>query len=156
MKSVAKQKGACAKMGKYKLNDEGPATSSMPHPTDFLAQHEEGNFKRNKNIFRAHTSFGPATKPKLKVSSIMANNKTPVPTTTAPVVVTPKKEPIPSDIADQLQTSKNERAAADYEKRKAGIPAKKAGGCVKMSAGGSASSRGDGCCVKGKTKGRIC
>ena len=31
----------------------------------------------------------------------------------------------------------------------------KKGGCVKMSKGGSASSRADGCATKGKTKGRI-
>jgi len=67
----------------------------------------------------------------------------------------PNKEAVPSDIADQLQTAKNQKAAADYEKRNAGVPAKKAGGCVKMAKGGSVSSRADGCCIKGKTKGRM-
>lgn len=42
------------------------------------------------------------------------------------------------DMADQMQTEN-----------------KKKGGCVKMAAGGSASSRADGCAVRGKTKGRI-
>lgn len=32
----------------------------------------------------------------------------------------------------------------------------KAGGCVKMAAGGSASSRADGIAVRGKTRGTIC
>ena len=32
---------------------------------------------------------------------------------------------------------------------------KKAGGCVKMAKGGSASARADGCAVRGKTKGRM-
>ena len=31
----------------------------------------------------------------------------------------------------------------------------KCGGSVKMAKGGAISSRGDGCCVKGKTKGRM-
>ena len=62
--------------------------------------------------------------------------------------VAPKKEAVPSDIADQLQTAKNEKAAADYEKRKAGVPGKKKGGCVKM-------ARGGGIEVRGKTKGRF-
>lgn len=31
----------------------------------------------------------------------------------------------------------------------------KAGGCVKMAKGGSASSRADGCAQRGKTKGRM-
>jgi hypothetical protein len=31
----------------------------------------------------------------------------------------------------------------------------KKGGCVKMSKGGSASSRADGCAVKGKTRGKM-
>ena len=62
-------------------------------------------------------------------------------------VVAPKKEAVPSDIADQLQTAKNEKAAADYEKRKAGIPGKKKGGvCM---------ARGGGIEVRGKTKGRF-
>lgn len=38
----------------------------------------------------------------------------------------------------------------------AGLPeGKKKGGCVKMAKGGSASSRGDGCAVRGKTKGKM-
>jgi hypothetical protein len=71
------------------------------------------------------------------------------------VVAPPKKEVVPSDIADQLQTMRNEKAAADYEKRKAGVPSKKAGGTVKMAKGGTASSRADGCCTKGKTRGKM-
>lgn len=58
-----------------------------------------------------------------------------------------EKEPIPSDIADKLQTMKNNRAADQYEKNKTF----KSGGKV-----GSASKRADGCCVKGKTRGKMC
>jgi hypothetical protein len=32
----------------------------------------------------------------------------------------------------------------------------KKGGCVKMAKGGTASSRADGCAIKGKTRGKIC
>jgi len=35
------------------------------------------------------------------------------------------------------------------------VMGKKAGGCIKMAKGGMASSRADGCCIKGKTKGRM-
>jgi hypothetical protein len=75
----------------------------------------------------------------------------------------------PSDIADKLQTMKNQRAAKDFEKRKAQANAdavkgvktgihNKAGGAIKMAKGGSvssASARADGCATKGKTKGRM-
>ena len=150
MKSVAKQKGACAKMGKYKLNDEGPATSSMPHPTDFLAQHEEGNFKRNKNIFRAHTSFGPATKPKLKVNSIMAKT------------IQPYEAEVDEGSATPTPKPKKPAPKLPPEAENDGPPTDSKGNYIKprpYAKGGSvssASSRGDGCCAKGKTKGRIC
>jgi hypothetical protein len=58
-----------------------------------------------------------------------------------------KAEEVPSDIADKLQTMKNNRAADQYEKNKTF----KSGGKV-----GSASKRADGCCVKGKTRGKMC
>jgi hypothetical protein len=83
----------------------------------------------------------------------------------APTVIEPVEE-IPSEIKDKLQTMKNQRAAEDFEKRKAQANAdavkgvktgihNKAGGCVKMAKGGSASARADGCATKGKTKGRM-
>ena len=60
---------------------------------------------------------------------------------------------IPDDIADQLQTQKNEKAYQNYESnRSLGM---KKGGCVKMAKGGTASSRADGCAVKGKTRGKM-
>lgn len=65
------------------------------------------------------------------------------------VVAPPKKEVVPSDIVDKLQDMKNEKAYTDYEKRKAGVPTKKAGGKVKC------MSKGGGCEVRGKTKGRM-
>lgn len=53
-------------------------------------------------------------------------------------------EPVPSDIADQLQDMKNQKAAENYKKTK------------KLAKGGSvkskASSRADGCAVRGKTR----
>jgi hypothetical protein len=60
-------------------------------------------------------------------------------------------EPIPSDIKDKLQDMKNQKAAENYQKTKDN----KKGGMIKMSKGGSASARADGCATKGKTKGRI-
>jgi phage terminase small subunit len=53
---------------------------------------------------------------------------------------------MPSDIKDSLQTTKNKKAAENYEATKE----YKKGGKVS-----SASSRGDGCATKGKTKGRM-
>ena len=53
----------------------------------------------------------------------------------------------PPEIQDKLQTMKNNRAADQYEKNKTF----KSGGKV-----GSASKRADGCCVKGKTRGKMC
>jgi hypothetical protein len=60
-------------------------------------------------------------------------------------------EEIPSEIKDKLQTMKNQRAAENYQKTKDN----KAGGMIKMSKGGSASARADGCAVKGKTRGKM-
>ncbi len=60
-------------------------------------------------------------------------------------------EPIPSEIADKLQDMKNKKAAENYQKTKDN----KAGGVIKMSKGGSASARADGCAVKGKTRGKM-
>ena len=53
---------------------------------------------------------------------------------------------MPADIKDSLQTMKNKKAAENYEATKE----YKKGGSV-----GSASKRADGCCTKGKTKGRM-
>jgi hypothetical protein len=39
--------------------------------------------------------------------------------------------------------------------KKTDMSSLKKGGCAKMAKGGSASSRADGCAVKGKTKGMI-
>jgi hypothetical protein len=66
----------------------------------------------------------------------------------------PKSEPveeIPSEIKDKLQDMKNKKAAENYQKTKDN----KKGGMIKMAKGGSASSRADGCCVKGKTRGKM-
>jgi hypothetical protein len=60
-------------------------------------------------------------------------------------------EPIPSEIIDKLQDMKNKKAAENYQKTKDN----KKGGVIKMAKGGTASSRADGCAVKGKTKGRM-
>ena len=52
-------------------------------------------------------------------------------------LVSPKQEPVPPTPP-------------------AGLPeGKKKGGTIKMAKGGSASSRADGCCIKGKTRGRM-
>ena len=72
------------------------------------------------------------------------------------LVYNPKKDPnwrsikegIPSDIKDQLQTSRNERAAKAYDKRRSEGEDYKKGGMVKS----KASSRADGCAVRGKTR----
>ena len=58
-----------------------------------------------------------------------------------------KAEEVPSDIADKLQTMRNRKGAEQYEATKT----YKSGGKV-----GSASKRADGCCVKGKTRGKMC
>ena len=63
-----------------------------------------------------------------------------------------KAASIPDDIADQLQTSRNERAAKAYDKRRSAGEDYKKGGMVKS----KASSRADGCAVRGKTRGRMC
>ena len=62
------------------------------------------------------------------------------PVTPAPVVVEPV-EPTPADIKDKLQTMKNEKAAKQYETNKT------------YAKGGV--TRGDGCAIRGKTKGRM-
>jgi hypothetical protein len=84
---------------------------------------------------------------------------------------TKKDEETPSDIADQIQDMRNKKAAEDYEKRKtkANEDAKKgvktgifnkAGGAIKMKAGGvtkaKCMAKGGGIEKKGKTKGRMC
>ena len=64
------------------------------------------------------------------------------PVVVAPVVKEPAEE-IPSDVKDKLQDMKNQKAAENYQKTK------------KYAKGGSVSARADGCCVKGKTKGKM-
>lgn len=53
---------------------------------------------------------------------------------------------MPSEIADKLQTMKNIKGAENYEATKT----YKKGGSV-----GSASKPADGCCIKGKTRGKM-
>jgi hypothetical protein len=60
-------------------------------------------------------------------------------------------EEIPSEIKDKLQDMKNKKAAENYQKTKDN----KTGGMIKMSKGGSASSRADGCAQRGKTRGKM-
>jgi hypothetical protein len=54
--------------------------------------------------------------------------------------------PTPPDIADKLQDIQNRKGAEQYEATKT----YKKGGSVS-----SASKRADGCCVKGKTRGKM-
>jgi choline kinase len=61
---------------------------------------------------------------------------------------------VPSEIADKLQTQKNEKAYQNYENNRS-LGMKKGGAVKKMAKGGSASSRADGCCTKGKTRGKM-
>ena len=53
---------------------------------------------------------------------------------------------MPPEIADKLQDIKNRKGAENYEATKT----YKKGGSV-----GSASKRADGCCIKGKTRGKM-
>jgi hypothetical protein len=53
---------------------------------------------------------------------------------------------MPADIKDKKQTMLNQRGAENYEATKT----YKKGGSV-----GSASKRADGCCIKGKTRGKM-
>ena len=56
------------------------------------------------------------------------------------------------EMRDQLMTDKNNRAAAAYEKRRAEGQDFKKGGMVKSAKNKSASSRADGCAIRGKTR----
>ena len=62
-----------------------------------------------------------------------------------------KMQEAKSAAADAKETAKNE---ADYNKSLT-TESKKKGGMTKMASGGSASSRADGCCTKGKTRGKM-
>jgi hypothetical protein len=59
---------------------------------------------------------------------------------------------IPDEIADRLQTQKNEKAYQNYESNRSLGDTFKKGGSVRMSKGGSASKRADGCAIRGKTR----
>lgn len=61
----------------------------------------------------------------------------------------PSKEAMQA-AADAAQARKEEKAQTTKTEM-----GKKKGGCIKMAKGGSASSRADGCAVRGKTKGRM-
>ena len=70
-----------------------------------------------------------------------------------PPVVKPRTE-IPADIKAEMEQAKKDKMQEDNQRRMENevYPVKK------MAKGGnvsSASKRADGCCVKGKTKGRI-
>jgi hypothetical protein len=62
-----------------------------------------------------------------------------------------KMQEAKSAAADAKEAAKNE---ADYNKSLT-TESKKKGGMAKMASGGSASSRADGCCTKGKTRGKM-
>ena len=98
-------------------------------------------------------SLGTADKPKLPEPSLVNEKvKKSVPKKTTPA---PTPTPIPDEIADKLQSQKNEKAYQNYEKNRSLGDVFKKGGCVKMAKGGSASSRGDGCAQRGKTRGKM-
>ena len=81
---------------------------------------------------------------------------------------TPVDEPIPKGKVKAVEPGsdiKIEREPKDPESKSMGVAALKAAGAMmgalktpvkKQAKGGTASSRADGCCVKGKTKGRVC
>ena len=67
-------------------------------------------------------------------------------------IFTPADSPLRTPSAfSKLQET--ERLGGEAKKRL--DSSKKKGGVIKMAKGGSASKRADGCCVKGKTKGRM-
>jgi hypothetical protein len=63
-------------------------------------------------------------------------------------------------IPNEIMKSQDQKREKEEEERKkmaaaGGKPMKKGGAVKKMAKGGSASSRGDGCAQRGKTKGRF-
>ena len=79
-------------------------------------------------------------------------------------------EPVPGMLDPISQAKKDAKDAAEKKAKEKAEPAKpadayikahdeatrfKKGGCVKMAMGGTASSRADGCCQRGKTKGKV-
>ena len=55
--------------------------------------------------------------------------------------------------AEAADAKASAEAGAEYDK--ATTVGKRMGGMTKMASGGSASSRADGCCIKGKTRGKM-
>ena len=68
------------------------------------------------------------------------------------VVYSDSKQAAMNAAKEAKETAKNE---ADYNSSLT-TENKKMGGVAKMASGGSASSRADGCCAKGKTRGKMC
>ena len=85
----------------------------------------------------------------------------------------PLQQDSEGNIIDDVETKKTQKGYANYEadntKKQREMETKdakfketiksgveKIRGVMGMKKGGSASSRADGCCVKGKTKGKIC
>ena len=60
-----------------------------------------------------------------------------------------------SDELDRINKSVDTRGDYDYEPTARMMGMKKGGAVKKMASGGSASSRGDGCAQRGKTRGRM-
>jgi len=67
------------------------------------------------------------------------------------VVYSDSKQAAMDAAKEAKETAKNE---ADYNSSLT-TESKKKGGITKMASGGSASSRADGCCTKGKTRGKM-
>ena len=64
----------------------------------------------------------------------------------------PKVVPMTKEDAEVIDSKEFKKASeATVDKKKGGMVKTK-----KMAKGGTASSRADGCCVKGKTKGTMC
>jgi hypothetical protein len=85
----------------------------------------------------------------------------------------PLQQDSEGNIIDDVETKKTQKGYANYEadnaKKQREMETKdakfketiksgveKIRGVIGMKKGGSASSRADGCCIKGKTKGKIC
>jgi len=148
--------------GRYKLMDEGPTKTTMPHHSDFLSQHQEGNYKRTRNIFQDRTSLKPATKPKVD-NKMTKEYKDATPKEKYDSAVksdADKSQPGTMEMLGNLGRSIKDsvmgtnKPAPTPEKKKAGGMCG-GGKTMKMAKGGSASSRADGCAQRGKTRGKM-
>ena len=165
-------------MKKMKRYDEGGETDALEAANSSTESQDIANESKGEGMLKSMRDEAAKPKPKPKVmakatpkaASTSAAKETSKPTTSAPTDVTKMsanertKQSIESNLAsaragsgptDTRSVGERLRSAFGVGKKGSGNTVDFGGSGMGMAKGGSASSRADGCCTKGKTRGKM-